>query len=401
MTKRLNKTFRVLVLVAMLALSMFFLTACGEIHVEKVELNTTAQTITVGDTFQLTATVTPKDATNKKIVWSSSNNEVASVNQNGEVTGLAVGSAKITVKTEDGEKTAVCDFTVKNPYVEIVGLSQEYTTIDEAISAAESGSTLRVYGNVTVGANNVVIDNKNLTIIGGSVTGVNVIKAKGEKVADVYNFIRITNNSSVTFKDLIIDANGENSNVRALRVENSNLILQNVTVKNGMYTEGTNAFGSGVMLTGTATATIKDSTITNNKFVASEGYLEDLDNIAKKYSQDLWMGSQTLVVIENSTVGYAYKNANEYTREGGSYVIVKGQQTNIANMYLEYDSRGTVNGKTITEPSGKMIYLDGNVRLLISEGEGFYPTELSSLIKNKMYEGKNRSALDIPVGLTY
>ena len=54
-----------------------------------------------GSNYTLTATITPSDATNKSLIWSSDNEKVATVT-NGTVTGIAKGFAKITVSTVDG-----------------------------------------------------------------------------------------------------------------------------------------------------------------------------------------------------------------------------------------------------------------------------------------------------------
>ncbi len=77
-----------------------------------VTLNKTSATLTVGDTLTLNATVTPSNATNKNLTWSSSNTSVASVS-NGVVTAKSAGNATITVTTADGGKTASCNVTVK------------------------------------------------------------------------------------------------------------------------------------------------------------------------------------------------------------------------------------------------------------------------------------------------
>lgn len=77
----------------------------------------------VGNTVQLTATVTPSNATDKSVSWESSNTSVATVSSTGLVTSVAAGSATITVTTTDGSFTATCDITVEagpgtadNPY---------------------------------------------------------------------------------------------------------------------------------------------------------------------------------------------------------------------------------------------------------------------------------------------
>ena len=95
-----------------------------------VTLDKTSATLTEGDEVTLTATVNPDNATNKNITWSSSDNTVASVS-NGKVTALKTGKATITVKTDDGGKTATCEVTVNAkvyPIEEIV-LDKTYAEI--------------------------------------------------------------------------------------------------------------------------------------------------------------------------------------------------------------------------------------------------------------------------------
>ena len=88
------------------------LTTAYTTSVNKVSLDKTELALTVGDTQTLTATITPDDANNKSVSWSSDKPSVATVDENGKVTAVAEGTAKITVTTVDGKKTAVCAVTV-------------------------------------------------------------------------------------------------------------------------------------------------------------------------------------------------------------------------------------------------------------------------------------------------
>lgn len=80
--------------------------------VESVALDQSSITITEGETATLTATVSPDNATNKAVTWSTSDASVATVAE-GIVTAVAPGTATITVKTVDGEKSDVCEVTVE------------------------------------------------------------------------------------------------------------------------------------------------------------------------------------------------------------------------------------------------------------------------------------------------
>lgn len=82
--------------------------------VESVKLNKNSTTIQKGKTEKLTAIVQPPEATNKTVTWESDKTSVATVSD-GTVTGVAAGSANITVTTGDGAKTAKCTVKVTEP----------------------------------------------------------------------------------------------------------------------------------------------------------------------------------------------------------------------------------------------------------------------------------------------
>lgn len=85
-----------------------------DVRVTGVKLNVTSKSIAVGESFVLKATVSPSNATMKSVSWSSSDETVATVDADGIVTGLKVGSCKITVATDDGNKTATCEVSVSS-----------------------------------------------------------------------------------------------------------------------------------------------------------------------------------------------------------------------------------------------------------------------------------------------
>ena len=96
------------------------------VAVTGITLNKTSTTITKGSSETLTATITPSNATNKTVTWTTSNSSVATVS-GGKVTAVAVGTATITAKSNNG-KTATCTVTVVNPTVEVTGISLNKTS---------------------------------------------------------------------------------------------------------------------------------------------------------------------------------------------------------------------------------------------------------------------------------
>lgn len=101
-----------------------------DISVESVTLDKTTLSINEGSSYTLTATITPSDATNKSLIWTSDNESVATVS-NGKVTAVSEGSATITVTTEDGDYSATCEVTVTKRAVTQKPSSTDDTENDE------------------------------------------------------------------------------------------------------------------------------------------------------------------------------------------------------------------------------------------------------------------------------
>lgn len=97
----------------------------GKIAVTGVSLNQTTAKLAVGGKVALAVTVSPANATDRSVTWSTSNASVATVT-NGVVTGKNAGTATITVKSADGAKTAKCTVTVEDPVnIRITSVTKE------------------------------------------------------------------------------------------------------------------------------------------------------------------------------------------------------------------------------------------------------------------------------------
>lgn len=84
----------------------------AEEPVESVTLNKTEATVLVGETITLAATVAPDNATDKTVVWTSSNSTVASVDDNGNVKGEMASDETVEITATAGGKSATCIVTV-------------------------------------------------------------------------------------------------------------------------------------------------------------------------------------------------------------------------------------------------------------------------------------------------
>ncbi len=124
----------------------------GMIQVTGISLNKTNETILVANKMSLEATVFPEDATNKKVTWTSSDEEVAVVYDGGLVTGLREGRATITATTEDGGKQARCEITVRAVGVEGITIQPKEVTLEpgetETLKATLSPGNA-TYRNIT------------------------------------------------------------------------------------------------------------------------------------------------------------------------------------------------------------------------------------------------------------
>ena len=85
------------------------------IAVTGVAIEPKTATLEIGETQQLTPTVTPENASDKTVTYASNAQGIASVDDNGLITGKAEGTTQIVVTTKDGNKSATCDVTVNPP----------------------------------------------------------------------------------------------------------------------------------------------------------------------------------------------------------------------------------------------------------------------------------------------
>jgi hypothetical protein len=99
------------ILILVLALVMVFcLCACGK-SIDTVTLSTNNCEIVQDESFELSYSVVPEDADTEGLIWASADENVASVNESGVITGKAVGQTSVTIS--DGKKVfATCQVTV-------------------------------------------------------------------------------------------------------------------------------------------------------------------------------------------------------------------------------------------------------------------------------------------------
>jgi len=140
-----------------------------QVRVTGVTLDQTELTLTAGGASQkLTAVLAPVNATNPAVSWTSSDPAVAAVNQSGEVTPIAEGTAVITVTTADGGYTASATVTVKStPVAAGTVIGSVYGTGNTPLAGAAvtaGGVTGVTYGNGDFALTNVTAGIHTLTV---------------------------------------------------------------------------------------------------------------------------------------------------------------------------------------------------------------------------------------------
>ena len=106
-----------------------------KVKVTGISLNTNSLSLAVGETQTLVATITPSNASNKKVNWLSNDSSVASVDETGKVTGKGVGNATIIATTAEGGKKATCSVKVA-----VTGVSLDRTSVN--LSVGESATLM-------------------------------------------------------------------------------------------------------------------------------------------------------------------------------------------------------------------------------------------------------------------
>ena len=208
------------------------------IPVTGITLNKSIDSLVVGSTDSLSATIAPSNATNQAVSWSSSNVNVATVSSSGLVTAAGTGTATITVATTDGNLIASCavtavppvtftnykitgtnitnvipgssvdtflagltvngntTVTVSNSSGEISGIATvgTGTTVDVLSNGVHTIYTIIIYGDVN---SDGIIDLSDLVSIRNSLLGVTPLNGSFESAGELYN------ESTITLNDLV------------------------------------------------------------------------------------------------------------------------------------------------------------------------------------------------------
>ena len=342
------------------------------VGVSGITLNKTALNLTIGASESLVATISPSNATNKDVKWTSSNTNVATVDTTGKVTGVSAGSATITVKTKDGAKIATCNVTVKNSVIPVTGVTLNKTALSLVTGTSESLVATISPSNATNKDVEWTSSNTNVATVDttGKVTGVSAgsatitVKTKdGSKVATC----------NVTVKNPVISVTGVTLNKTALNLvtgASESLIAtispSNATNKNVEWTSSNTNVATvdttgkviGVS-SGSATITVKTKdgakvatcnvTVKNPVISANENKLigEDRYKTAIKVSNRGWSKSDNVVIVNSSAIVDAL-SATPFAKMKNAPILLTGAEN------LNNETK-----KEITRLGAKNVYVIG------------------------------------------
>ncbi len=268
---------------------------CEGVSVTGVTVTPAIPTILVGNTQQLTATVQPANAANQNVTWSTSDASVATVNNNGLVTGVSAGTATIAATTEDGGFIAVSVVTVETEIVSVTGVTVNPTTTTVLVANTQQLTATVVPTNATNQNVTWTSSDNSIATVGtnGLITGVSAGTATITATTDDGGF---TETCVVTVETEIVSVTGVtvnpttatvlvvNTQQLTATVVPTNATNQNVTwtsSDNSIATVGTNGLITGVSAgTATITATTDDGGFTATCVVTVEN-TSGISNISK------------------------------------------------------------------------------------------------------------------------
>ncbi|NDP21144.1 MAG: T9SS type A sorting domain-containing protein [Paludibacter sp.] len=310
------------------------LTKSAFVNVSGINVSPNTLSMNYGTTATLTPTVFPSNATNSSILWSSSNESVATVS-NGVVTaigGSAGASATITATSVDQGKTATCVVTSTSaPYV-IRSVPSQYATIQAAITAATAGDIIDIAAGTYT---EKVTCNKALTIQGAGM-GTTIVQA------DVSKTIALASGGSVFTLDAAYNSD-------------ATITLKNMTIQNGY-----NSFsGSGIRFIHTGTGTV-----TLNLYD-----LKISDNRAKISGAGVVVSGKLILNVEKCDISSNTANANASSVAGAGIGI--NQTSYPVNVTIK---NSTISNNTATSGNGGALYFGcaGSVSSISIENSTIY-----------------------------
>lgn len=386
------------------------------VAVTGVSLNTSAVTVAVDSSTMLTATVSPVNAADKSVTWSSSDSSIARVDNNGKITGIAVGKTTITVKTTDGGKTATCTVTVTTAAgkVEVTGLTLNKTTLTIAVGGSGVLTPIVAPANATETSVTWKTTNPNVAVpdqygrIYGLSEGTAVITAtttQGNKAATCMVTVTQFPVTGVTLnKTTTTLAVGDTDNLSA-NIAPSNAGNKSITWSSNNTTIATVDQNGKITAKAPGTANITVMTLDGNKTATCTVYVTGISatGITMKSSSTIPVGgSETLVVTfnpadaTNKNLTWTSDNTNVATVDSTGKVTAKSAGT-AAVTAKTADGKTTICSVTVNNIVVTGITIKNSTTIAVGSSETLTPTIAPTNATNKtiLWSSSNTSVATV------
>ena len=212
---------------------------------ESLTLSTTTANLTVGETLQLRASVSPENTTNKDIRWTSTNTDIAVVSESGLVSAIKEGDVEIIASTTDGSNlSAICEISVNSRFVSITQVVINPSTVRFAV-----GEIFNLEAQITpVDATNKNINwsstNPSVVIVDSN----GQLTARGIGTATIIASSQDGSGISATCS-VVVD---EESGINDIEIDGNQFVrifnLQGVLVYEGEYSESNLVSGTYIII---------------------------------------------------------------------------------------------------------------------------------------------------------
>ena len=311
-----------------------------EVSVKKIQLTPEKSSIDAGSLTLINAVIEPENATNRDLVWTSSDTSIATVDSKGVVKGIKPGEVTITAKTKDGKVVAKTTITVNLPQIESLDFSEKNVSV-------KKGNTLGLIVQVVpcgLSLDNLTWTSSNSNIATVDSNGV----VKGINVGTATITVTSSNGKSATCKVEVVDADIDVKEIILTPNEtaiysgssiqiNAQVKPENATNRELVWSSSNSSVAtvdSNGVVTGikpgkvTITAKTKDGKVVANMTIVIEKEQEDghLDVYDNEHTPLTWNGTSDLKIFSkgvyqvdgviapesSNTYQFVIKNSTKY-----------------------------------------------------------------------------------------
>ena len=320
------------------------------VDVEEIVLNPKNVNLKVGETSQITSKVLPENATNRELVWSSSDSSVVTVDDKGVIKGIKAGTATITAKTKDGKVVSTVKVTIESvpTPTPMVIESLKFNEDNVSIKKGNSLNLVVVVKPSELSSSKLTWTSSDSSVVtvdeNGKITGIKegtatiTVKSSNGKTAKCS--VTVTANT-IAVEEIVLDPEDVNLIVDETIQVTSRVVPENATNRELVWTSNDSSVVTvddrGVIKgvkAGTTTITVKtkDGTVTStiNVTVADDSTFKVFDDDKPPIE---WNGASDLKIFSRSFYDLEDVIAPE---SSNTYKFVVRNSTNMKIKYNVY-----------------------------------------------------------------